>query len=399
MNIEEQMKLIKKGAEEILKEEELLNKISKKGKIRVKAGFDPTAPDLHLGHTVLIQKLKHFQDLGHEVYFLIGDFTGMIGDPTGKSETRKALTEKEVKKNAETYKEQIFKILDESKTKIVFNSEWLGKFSAEEIIKLCSKYTVARMLERDDFSNRFKNNISISIHEFLYPLFQGYDSVAINSDIELGGTDQKFNLLVGRDLQKDYGQEPQVILTMPILEGLDGKNKMSKSLNNYIGIQENPNDIYGKLMSISDQLMVRYYELLSDISYNGFEKLKQGITTGTVHPMDAKKRLAFEIVNRFHGYTKAKEAEEFFTKLFSKKEIPDDLITVEINISTDTIWICKLLKDIGMASSNGEVKRLIKQGALKIDNEKVSDENLEISKGFNGIIKLGKKKIKKIIIN
>jgi tyrosyl-tRNA synthetase len=323
----------------------------------------------------------------------------MIGDPTGKSETRKALTEKEVKKNAETYKEQIFKILDESKTKIVFNSEWLGKFSAEEIIKLCSKYTVARMLERDDFSNRFKNNISISIHEFLYPLFQGYDSVAINSDIELGGTDQKFNLLVGRDLQKDYGQEQQVILTMPILEGLDGKNKMSKSLNNYIGIQENPNDIYGKLMSISDQLMVRYYELLSDISYNGFEKLKQGITTGTVHPMDAKKRLAFEIVNRFHGYTKAKEAEEFFTKLFSKKEIPDDLITVEINISTDTIWICKLLKDIGMASSNGEVKRLIKQGALKIDNEKVSDENLEISKGFNGIIKLGKKKIKKIIIN
>ncbi len=398
MNIEEQMKLIKKGAEEIIREEELIEKIKKKGSLRVKAGFDPTAPDLHLGHTVLIQKLKHFQDLGHEVYFLIGDFTGRIGDPTGKSETRKALTEEEVKKNAETYKEQIFKILDESKTKIVFNSEWLGKLNAEDITRLCSKYTVARMLERDDFSNRFKNNISISIHEFLYPLFQGYDSVAIKSDIELGGTDQKFNLLVGRDLQKDFGQEPQVILTMPILEGLDGKNKMSKSLNNYIGIQESPNDMYGKLMSISDKLMIRYYELLSDISYDDFVKLKQNLENGKIHPMDAKKRLAFEIVNRFHGYDKAKEAEEFFIKLFSKKEIPEDISNVEITITDEKIWICKLLRDIEMASSNSEVKRLIKQGALKIEGEKITDDNLELEKGFSGIIQLGKKKIKKVTI-
>ena len=398
MNIEEQLKLIKKGAEEIIREEELIEKIKKKGSLRVKAGFDPTAPDLHLGHTVLIQKLKHFQDLGHEVYFLIGDFTGRIGDPTGKSETRKALTEEEVKKNAETYKEQIFKILDESKTKIVFNSEWLGKLNAEDITRLCSKYTVARMLERDDFSNRFKNNISISIHEFLYPLFQGYDSVAIKSDIELGGTDQKFNLLVGRDLQKDFGQEPQVILTMPILEGLDGKNKMSKSLNNYIGIQESPNDMYGKLMSISDKLMIRYYELLSDISYDDFVKLKQNLENGKIHPMDAKKRLAFEIVNRFHGYDKAKEAEEFFIKLFSKKEIPEDISNVEITITDEKIWICKLLRDIEMASSNSEVKRLIKQGALKIEGEKITDDNLELEKGFSGIIQLGKKKIKKVTI-
>ena len=284
MHIQEQMNLIKKGAEEIIRDEELINKIKTKGTLKIKAGFDPTAPDLHLGHTVLIQKLKHFQDLGHVVYFLIGDFTGMIGDPTGKSETRKALTREEVLQNAETYKEQIFKILDESKTKIVFNSQWLATLKAEDIVRLCSKYTVARMLERDDFNNRFKNNISISIHEFLYPLFQGYDSVAIESDVELGGTDQKFNLLVGRDLQRNYGQEPQVILTMPILEGLDGKNKMSKSLNNYIGIQENPNDMYGKLMSISDDLMIRYYELLSDISYEDFLKLKNGLKDGSVHP-------------------------------------------------------------------------------------------------------------------
>jgi len=398
MDIKEQLNLIKKGAEEIIREEELIEKLKKKKTLKVKAGFDPTAPDLHLGHTVLIQKLKHFQDLGHDIHFLIGDFTGMIGDPTGKSETRKPLTEEEVKKNAETYKEQIFKILDESKTKIVFNSEWLSKLNAVDIVKLCSKYTVARMLERDDFAKRFKNNISISIHEFLYPLFQGYDSVAIEADVELGGTDQKFNLLVGRDLQKDYGQEPQVILTMPILEGLDGKNKMSKSLGNYIGITEHPNDMYGKLMSISDDLMIRYYELLSDISVEDFEKLKQGIKNNTIHPMDAKKKLAFEIVSRFHGYEKAKEAEEYFTKLFTKKEIPDDLATTEYISSKEKIWICELLKDIGMVSSNSEARRLIKQGAIKIDNEKVTDQNYELPKGFEGIIKVGKKKIKKVQI-
>ncbi len=398
MKLEAQMNLIKKGAEEIIREEELTDKIKNKKTLRIKAGFDPTAPDLHLGHTVLIQKLKHFQDIGHEIYFLIGDFTGRIGDPTGKSETRPPLTEEEVKKNAETYKEQIFKILDESKTKIVFNSEWLSKLKAEDLVKLCSQYTVARMLERDDFNNRFKNNVSITIHEFLYPLFQGYDSVAIKSDVELGGTDQKFNLLVGRDLQRSYGQEPQVVLTMPILEGLDGKNKMSKSLNNYIGIQENPNDMYGKIMSVSDDLMIRYYELLSDISFDDFIKLKEGLKNGKVHPMDAKKRLAFEIVNRYHGYSKAKEASEYFLKLFSKNEIPEDLEHVEVNITNGKIWICKLLKDIAMVSSNSESKRLIKQGAVKIDGEKVVDENLELEKGFNGIIRVGKKKIKKVII-
>ena len=398
MDIQSQMNLIKKGVEELITEDELIDKIKRKGKIKVKAGFDPTAPDLHLGHTVLIQKLKHFQDCGHDVYFLIGDFTGMIGDPTGKSETRKALTEEEVKKNAETYKEQIFKILDESKTKLVFNSQWLGKLTAVDIVKLCSKYTVARMLERDDFANRYKNNIPISIHEFLYPLFQGYDSVAIEADIELGGTDQKFNLLVGRQLQKDYGQEPQCILTMPILEGLDGKQKMSKSLGNYIGINEHPNDMYGKLMSISDELMIRYYELLSDISYDDFIKLKNGLKDGSIHPMDAKKKLAFEIVARFHGYTKAKEAEEFFTKVFSKKDIPEDIPVAEIKIPEDKIWICQLLKDTGMAPSTSEARRLIKQGALKIDGEKILNESLELEKGFERIIRLGKKKIKKIKI-
>ena len=399
MNIQDQMNLIKKGAEEIITEQELIDKIKRKKIIKVKAGFDPTAPDLHLGHTVLIQKLKHFQDCGHEVYFLIGDFTGMIGDPSGRSETRKPLTEEEVKKNAETYKEQIFKILDEKKTKIVFNSHWLGKLTAVDIIKLCSKYTVARMLERDDFANRFKNNIPIAIHEFIYPLLQGYDSVALEADIELGGTDQKFNLLVGRHLQRYYGQEPQCILTMPILEGLDGKQKMSKSLGNYIGINEPPNEMYGKLMSISDELMIRYYELLSDISYEDFIKLKEGIKNGTIHPMDAKKKLAFEIVSRFHGYLKAKEAEEYFIKVFSKKEIPvDEIPTIEVNINSDKIWICQLLKDTKMASSTSEARRLIKQGALKIDGEKITNESLELEKGFEGVIKLGKKRIKKVKI-
>ncbi len=398
MNIESQMNLIRKGAEEIIREEELIEKIKKKGVLRIKAGFDPTAPDLHLGHTVLIQKLKHFQDIGHEIYFLIGDFTGRIGDPTGKSETRPPLTEEEVKKNAETYKEQIFKILDESKTKIVFNSEWLSKLSSEELVRLCSGYTVARMLERDDFSKRFKNNVSISIHEFLYPLFQGYDSVAIKSDVELGGTDQKFNLLVGRDLQRSYGQEPQVVLTMPILEGLDGKNKMSKSLNNYIGIQESPNDMFGKIMSISDELMIRYYELLSDISYEDFIKLKENLKSGNAHPMEVKKKLAFEIVNRYHGFTKAKEAEEYFLKLFSRKQMPEDIKESEIQIENDKIWICRLLRELKMVSSNSEAKRLIKQGAVKIDGEKVSDENFEIKKGFKGIVRVGKKKIIKITV-
>ncbi len=399
MDIKDQINLIKKGVEEIITEEELVDKIKRKKVLKVKAGFDPTAPDLHLGHTVLIQKLKHFQDCGHEVYFLIGDFTGMIGDPSGRNEARKPLTEEEVKKNAETYKEQIFKILDEKKTKVVFNSQWLGKLNAVDLIKLCSKYTVARMLERDDFANRFKKNIPIFIHEFIYPLLQGYDSVALEADVELGGTDQKFNLLVGRQLQKDYGQEPQCIITMPILEGLDGKQKMSKSLGNYVGINEPPNEIYGKLMSISDELMIRYYELLSDISYEDFVKLKEGIKNGTIHPMEAKKKLAFEIVARFHGYQKAKEAEEYFIKVFSKKEIPvEEIPTVEIELNSNKIWICQLLKDVKMASSTSEARRLIKQGALKINGEKITNESLELEKGFNGIVKLGKKRIKRIIL-
>ncbi|MDY0184361.1 MAG: tyrosine--tRNA ligase [Desulfuromonadaceae bacterium] len=391
----EQMAIIERGAVEILVKEELKSKLeqaAESGKpLIIKAGFDPTAPDLHLGHTVLIQKLKQFQDLGHEVHFLIGDFTGMIGDPSGKNETRKALTREEVIRNAQTYKEQVFKILDPEKTKIVFNSEWMGKMSATDLIQLASSYTVARMLERDDFHKRYTTQQPIAVHEFLYPLVQGYDSVAMQADVELGGTDQKFNLLVGRELQKQRGQRPQSVVMMPLLEGLDGVNKMSKSLNNYIGITEAPKEIFGKIMSISDELMVRYYELVSDVDLNTLQQVKDGVAgkEGGSHPMESKKALAREIVARFYDQEKAAEAEAGFLHQFGQKEIPTDIPEFQFQ-SSEPIWICKLLCDAGLIKSNGEGRRLLKQGAVKIEGEKIIDPELELAPGASFVVQVGK---------
>jgi len=396
LSVEEQIRVIKRGTEEIISEEELKQKLEYSIRnnipLRVKAGFDPTAPDLHLGHTVLIQKMKHFQDLGHHVIFLIGDFTGLIGDPTGKSETRKALTIEEVLKNAETYKEQVFKILDPAKTEIAFNSHWMGKMTSYDMIKLASSYTVARMLERDDFAKRYSSGKPISIHEFLYPLVQGYDSVALKSDVELGGTDQKFNLLVGRDLQRMNGQNPQIALTVPILEGLDGVQKMSKSLGNYVGITEKPTDMFGKIMSISDQLMFRYYLLLSDKSLEEVERIKNGVESGKIHPMDAKKDLAEEIVKRFHGYVEAKHAREWFEQVFTKKEIPDDIKLFEGKSDEKLIDI---IKKLGFAPSNSEVRRLATAGAITINGVKI--ENVDLSLGAGEfILKVGKRNFAKL---
>lgn len=391
LSVEEQLKVIRRGVEEIITEEELKEKlnysIKKNIPLRVKAGFDPTAPDLHLGHTVLIQKMKHFQELGHQVIFLIGDFTGLIGDPSGKSETRKALSREEVLKNAETYKEQVFKILDPDKTIIAFNSEWMGKLTSYDMIKLASCMTVARMLERDDFSKRYAAGKPISIHEFLYPLVQGYDSVALKSDIELGGTDQKFNLLVGRDLQKLNGQSPQIAITVPILEGLDGVQKMSKSLGNYVGINERPSDMFGKLMSISDELMFRYYLLLSDRSLEEIEKIKRSIAEGILHPMEAKKALAEEIVARFHGIVEAKNAREWFEKVFSKKEIPEDIKEYPFTVNDKLIDI---IKKLGFASSNTEARRLCSSSAITLNGEKVDNIDVLLQAG-EYVLKVGKK--------
>lgn len=394
--VEKQMELIRRGTEEIISEEELSRKLEESLKtgvpLRIKAGFDPTAPDLHLGHTVLIQKLKHFQDLGHHVIFLIGDFTGMIGDPSGKSETRRALTKEEVLSNAETYKEQVFKILDPAKTEVAFNSKWMESMSAVDMIKLASSYTVARMLERDDFSKRYKENRAISIHEFLYPLVQGYDSVALKADVELGGTDQKFNLLVGRDIQKDNGLRSQSAITVPILEGLDGVNKMSKSLGNYVGISESPNDMFGKLMSITDELMIRYYILLSDLSLEEIEKMKNDIATGELHPMEAKKRLGVELVGRYHGEKAGAEAREYFENVFSKKENPDDMPEF---VSGDKSLL-EIIRDLDFAPSNGEAKRLAKQGGVYLNSESI--ENLDFTPAAGEyILKVGKRKFAKII--
>ncbi len=400
MTVAEQLEIIKRGAIEILLQKELQEKLERSlesGRpLKVKAGFDPTAPDLHLGHTVLIQKLRQLQKLGHEVHFLIGDFTGMIGDPTGKTETRKALTREDVLKNAETYKAQVFKILDPDKTKVVFNSEWLSKMTASDMIALASKYTVARMLEREDFSKRFTNQLPISIHEFLYPLIQGYDSVALRADIELGGTDQKFNLLVGRELQREWGQEPQVVITMPLLEGLDGINKMSKSLGNYIGINEPPDEIFGKIMSISDELMLRYYELLSDLSLLQLEKLKTGIKDGTVHPMEAKKSLGREIVMRYHGPTAALAAEENFVKRFRDNQVPDGMECITLTVEGGKTLLCKVLAETGLVKSNSEGRRAIQQGGVKVNTQKVSDENLELTGGRQYILQVGKRRFVKV---
>jgi len=403
MSVAEQMAVIKRGAVEILVEKELEEKLAKSLKsgvpLIIKAGFDPTAPDLHLGHTVLIQKLRQFQQLGHEVNFLIGDFTGMIGDPTGKSETRKVLTREDVLRNAETYKEQVFKILDPEKTKVVFNSTWLNELGSGGMIALASKCTMARMLERDDFHKRFTTQQPIAIHEFLYPLVQGYDSVALKADVELGGTDQKFNLLMGRELQREWGQTPQCILTMPLLEGLDGVNKMSKSLGNYIGVSEPGDEIFGKIMSISDDLMIRYYELLSDLPLADLDKLKSGLKDKTVHPMAAKKALGREIVTRFYGAGAGEIAEENFVKRFKENEIPDEMPQVSYSLADGGILLARAMTESGLTKSNGEGRRNIEGGGVKLNGEKVSDTNLELTAAGEYIVQIGKRRFARIVVS
>jgi len=393
-DINQSLAIIKRGADELLIESELIEKFKKGKPLRIKAGFDPTAPDLHLGHTVLINKLRQFQDLGHHVLFLIGDFTGMIGDPTGKSATRPPLKPEQVQENAKSYAEQVFKILDKDKTEIVFNSHWLTDLGAAGMLKLAASHTVARMLERDDFSKRFKNNQPIAIHEFMYPLLQGYDSVALKADVELGGTDQKFNLLMGRELQKQAGQSQQCVLTMPLLEGLDGVNKMSKSLGNYIGINEPPEIIFAKIMSISDELMWRYIELLSFESLETIEQWKAQIAGGE-NPRNIKVRFAQEIVARFHSQADAEKAlHDFQTR--AKGGIPDEVPEMNINIDTETIGIAQLLKMAGLVESTSEAMRAINQGGVKIDSIKVDDKGLQINKGTMLVAQVGKRKFAKI---
>jgi len=405
MDIKEELRIIKRGTEEIISEEELIKKIEKSRKekrpLRVKQGFDPNAPDIHLGHTVGLRKMRQFQDLGHDIYFLIGDFTGMIGDPSGKSVTRKQLTEEEVKKNAETYKKQVFKILKPEKTKVVFNSHWLGKLSFSEVLKVCSKYTVARMLERDDFSTRYKEGKPIGIHEFMYPLMQGYDSVAIQADIELGGTDQKFNLLVGRDIQREYNQEPQVIITLPLLEGTDGVEKMSKSLNNYIGINEPPQEMYGKSMSVPDNLMIRYFELVTDVSLDEINKIKTGLGNNNLHPRDVKKRLAREIVKLYHEQSAAIMAEEEFEKVFKNKLYPEEIKKLEIKkdvLKDGKRGIVNLVKDSGILGSTGEAIRMVRQGGVRVNGEKISDPHIDLTVKDGMIIKIGRLNFIKLVI-
>ena len=395
--MKENLNLIKRGIDELICEDELITKLKSKKQLIVKAGFDPTAPDLHLGHTVLINKLRHFQQLGHQIVFLIGDFTGMIGDPSGKNKTRPALDETEIKENAKSYKNQVFKILDPKLTDVRFNSEWSNKLGAEGIIKLASQYNLARMLERDDFNKRYKSNQTIALHEFLYPLIQANDSIALQADIELGGTDQKFNLLVGRELQRAYGQDPQVVITVPILEGLDGKNKMSKSLNNYVGIDESPSEMFGKIMSISDELMWRWFELLSFKSIDEIKALKADQVNGK-NPRDIKIELAKELIARFHDDQSANLAEENFINQFQKKNIPDDIEEVSITISESSIPLTNLLKESGMTSSASEAMRMIKQGAVRINEEKITDTKHIIDSGSSAIYQVGKRKFKKITL-
>ncbi len=399
-SIEEQITLLERGIVDCISHDELVKKLKKSQEtgvpLRVKAGFDPTAPDLHLGHTVLLQKLKHFQDFGHDIYFLIGDFTGMIGDPTGKSETRKALTREDVAANAESYKEQVFKILDPEKTRVVFNSEWLSKLDSFDMIRLASELTVARMLEREDFKVRFREGNPISIHEFMYPLIQGYDSVALEADIELGGTDQLFNLLMGRDLQRSRGQAPQVVITLPLLEGLDGVNKMSKSLGNYIGVSESANDIYGKVLSASDELMFRYYDLLSDLSSDEIAVLKKDMESGKLHPKEIKKQLARELTARFHSHDAAIQAEENFEKVFRKGGLPDDIAQKQIQAEED-IWLPQLLVDLEMVKSTSDGRRMIKQNAVSLDGKKITDLKMNVSPQGEILVKVGKRRFCKVL--
>ena len=406
-SVEEQFEYLKKGCVDIIQEEELKAKLArslKKNKpLKVKAGFDPTAPDIHLGHIVLLRKMKHFQDLGHDVIFLIGDFTGLIGDPSGRSATRPPMTREEINKNAETYKKQIFKILDPKKTIIDFNSRWLEKLTSFDMIGLSSKYTVARILERDDFSNRLKNNKPISVHEIFYPLMQAYDSVALKADVELGGTDQKFNLLVGRDIQREFKQEPQVIMTTPLLEGLDGVEKMSKSLNNYVGITEPPSEIYGKIMSISDPLMYRYYELLTDESLFQIEEWKREVKEEKINPRDLKSGLALSIASDFWGKEKAKGAAEEFERVHKEKETPTDINTLEIKakeeVKVKAVPLMDLLVERNIFPSRKEAKRVIRQGGVYLDDQRIEDIafKIDLSKKSDFILKIGKRKFYRIV--
>ena len=404
LTIDEQLQYLNKGVVDIIRPEELKAKLERSSQtqrpLRVKAGFDPTAPDLHLGHTVLIRKLKHFQDLGHTVIFLIGDFTGMIGDPTGRNVTRKQLSKEEVFQNAETYKQQVFKILDPEKTVLDFNSRWMSSMKSEDFMRLASRYTVARMLERDEFSNRLKNNQPISIHEMLYPLLQGYDSVALKSDVELGGTDQKFNLLVGRELQKEYDQEPQIVLTMPILEGLDGVQKMSKSLGNYVGINDPPQDMFGKIMSISDQLMYRYYELCTDLGTQQVEQIRGDIAQNRLHPMTAKTSLAKSIVSQFHSPQAAQVAEEEFNRVFRDRSNPVQMEEKILPGSAGKIRLAKLMAQLGLAGSINEAVRLIEQEAVTLNNQKVGDTKaeLDLSKSSSYILRVGKRRFVRVLV-
>ena len=419
--VHEQLALIKQGCQEVIREEELKTRLERSlttgVPLKVKAGFDPTAPDLHLGHTVLIQKLKHFQDLGHQVIFLIGDFTGLIGDPSGKSETRPPLTEEEVKANAATYERQIFKMLDQEKTVIDFNSRWMKAMQAHDLIRLAARHTVARMLEREDFHQRYVSQTPISIHEFLYPLIQAYDSVALQADVELGGTDQKFNLLVGREIQREYGQPPQVVITMPLLEGLDGVQKMSKSLNNYVGIDEPPGVMFGKIMSISDTLMLRYFELLTDITPNALEALKEEMAQGRRHPRQVKEELAVELVARYHGQAAAKAAAKEFAHIFRERGLPEEIEEVKLakkgaeplgwktgqyvslgGIEVESYFLPHIMVGAGTAASTSEARRLINQGAVKLDGEKVGDIGMELTPGETHLLQVGKRRFKKVIL-
>ena len=392
--MKESLELIKRGIDEVLTEDDLVSKLKSKKQLTVKVGFDPTAPDLHLGHTVILNKMRHFQDLGHKVVFLIGDFTGRIGDPSGKNKTRPSLDKEELEKNAKTYSDQVFKILNKDLTDIRFNSEWCEDLGADGIIRLASKYNLGRMLERDDFSKRYKANQQIAIHEFLYPLIQAYDSIALNADVEMGGTDQKFNLLVGRELQRAFDQEPQVCITLPILEGLDGINKMSKSLDNYVGINEDPDEMFGKIMSISDDLMWRWFELLSFRPINEVNELKKEVKSG-MNPRDTKILLAEEIIERFHSKEDAENAKNTFLDRFQKGAKPKDIETFSISLDDD-IAIGNLLKESGLVQSTSEAMRLVKQGAVKINDEKINDPKLSIEKNQELLVQVGKRRFLKI---
>jgi len=401
--VERQLAVIRRGVVEIVPEEELEAKVAEAVRtgrpLKVKLGLDPSAPDIHIGHTVVLHKLRQFQELGHEVQLIIGDFTGRIGDPTGKSETRKQLSEEDVKRNAETYQKQIFKILDPSRTTIHYNSAWLAPMTFADVVGLAAKMTVARMLERDDFTKRYQSGQPISIHEFFYPLMQGYDSVALESDIELGGTDQKFNLLMGRMLQKEYGKAQQAAIMLPLLEGLDGVNKMSKSLGNYIGIDEEPNEIYGKAMSVPDELMVKYYELATDISLEELEALRQGLKDGSVHPRDAKMRLARTFVRMYHGEEAAEAAERHFVTVFQQRALPDDIETVDLpqgELEDGTIRVVRLLTVLGLQQSGSEARRSVQQGAVRVNERRIEDPNEALRPQDGDIVQVGKRKFAKI---